>query len=484
MLNFSFKEMKVLVMVFLLNLQVNQDTALAAESGIRPWTANPSYWQFKGRPVLLLGATDSDNLFQKDNIEQQLERLKDAGGNYIRNTMSDRDEGDHRAFAMTSDGSYDLSRWNDEYWRRFDNMLKLASERDIIVQIEIWDRFDHSGDAWDSDPYNPKNNINYTFDEAGLDSLYPSPSNYDQPFFSTIPDRDSNMVLLNFQIRFVEKLLSYSMQYENVLYCIDNETTGIRAWARFWSDFIRNCYGDRQVNVTQMWNNPDLKSDVHQETLGSPERYQYLEISQNSHNVGRLNWDNAQYFLRQTGEYPRPVNSTKIYGSDNYRHWLERGINTQHALQTFFRNVVGGLASSRFHRPPHGLGLSSYTENAIRTVRSIEEHMKMWELTPRMDLLQGAEGNKAYLAAEAGEKYLVYLPEGGKVTLDLNEYPEDFIIRWIITDTAHWGSVEKVQGGKFVSLDPGIEESAALQSYSGINQYANGNRHPGKSVSN
>ena len=35
---------------------------------IRPWTENPYYWQYKGEPVLLLGATDNDNLFQNDNL--------------------------------------------------------------------------------------------------------------------------------------------------------------------------------------------------------------------------------------------------------------------------------------------------------------------------------------------------------------------------------------------------------------------------------
>jgi hypothetical protein len=48
----------------------------------------------------------------------------------------------------------------------------LSLERDIIVQIEIWDRFDHTREPWVTDPYNPKNNVNYTYEQTKLDSLY------------------------------------------------------------------------------------------------------------------------------------------------------------------------------------------------------------------------------------------------------------------------------------------------------------------------
>ena len=60
--------------------------------------------------------------------------------------MSDRDLGNEMAFYQNFDKKYDLAKWNDVYWEKFENLLKLANEREIIVQIEIWDRFEHSGD--------------------------------------------------------------------------------------------------------------------------------------------------------------------------------------------------------------------------------------------------------------------------------------------------------------------------------------------------
>ena len=57
---------------------------------IMPFEKNPSYWQYEGRPVLLVGGTDDDNLFQLPHLEEHLDLLASVGGNYIRNTMSSR----------------------------------------------------------------------------------------------------------------------------------------------------------------------------------------------------------------------------------------------------------------------------------------------------------------------------------------------------------------------------------------------------------
>lgn len=61
-----------------------QKKAEVKDSRIKPWTDNPRYWQYKGQPVLLLGGTDNDNLFQNINLESHLDSLKAIGGNYIR----------------------------------------------------------------------------------------------------------------------------------------------------------------------------------------------------------------------------------------------------------------------------------------------------------------------------------------------------------------------------------------------------------------
>ncbi|MBD3628223.1 hypothetical protein [Cyclobacterium sp.] len=448
----SLNYMVLLLLTAACQQETNDAKETNMEGSIRPWSENPAYWEYKGEPVLLLGATDNDNLFQQPNLKSHLDSLHDIGGNYIRNTMSDRDPGDLKAFATNDEEKFDLNLWNEAYWLKFDSLLHWTAQRDIIVQIEIWDRFDHSRQEWLSDPYHPANNINYTYEEVQLDSLYPNhPGANEQPFFYTVPALDDNSLLLDYQQSFVRKLLSHALEYDHVLYCIDNETKGEDEWAVYWADFIKKEAGDKEIMLTQMWDDWDIKSDMHKRTLDHPERYDYIDMSQNSHNTGQLNWDNARFIFDYIQSNPRPVNSTKIYGSKT-SPWTNRGIDDKHAVETFFRNIIGGFASSRFHRPPAGLGLSNPSIHALMAVRKLEEKIKFWEIEPHMDLLSGREVNEAYCAIKKGEKYLVYFPQEGEVTLDLSSLAGNASLQWLSIVDAKWLETSEIEGGGTIQL--------------------------------
>jgi hypothetical protein len=214
----------------------------AAEPALRPWVANPWYWSYHGEPILLLGGSDDDNLFQwsEKDLVAQLDRLATAGGNVIRNTMSDRkDKGfEVYPFQQREDGKYDLNQWNEEYWTRFERMLHETAKLDIIVQIEVWDRFDYTdsggSDRWKIHPYNPQNNVNYTYEQSGFAERYTDhPGANKQPFFFTTPKQRNNAVVLPVQQRFVRKMLEHTLRYDHVLYCMDNETSGEAEWGRY-----------------------------------------------------------------------------------------------------------------------------------------------------------------------------------------------------------------------------------------------------------
>src|SRR5210317_1320510 len=79
----------VFVIVFL-----SESCGTPEENRIKPWTENPWYWQYKGEPVMLLGASSDDNLFQwpAEMLIPHLDSMKEVGANYVRNTMSDRQD--------------------------------------------------------------------------------------------------------------------------------------------------------------------------------------------------------------------------------------------------------------------------------------------------------------------------------------------------------------------------------------------------------
>ena len=397
------------------------DPGQSGSGGIDISAEYPRYWEYDGEPVLLLGGSDEDNLFQMPGLEAQLDFLAGAGGNYVRNTMSSRDSGNLWPFYMDpATGKYDLNEWNEPYWERFSKLLELTSERKIFVQVEVWATFDFYRDNWDVNPFNPANNINYTSGRTRLPAAVDThPIFCDNPFFWSVPSHHNNMPVLTYQQHFVDRLLSISLAHDHVLYCIDNETSVTSEWGRFWSDYIRKRAAEegKKVHVTEMWDPWDLDHISHRESFDHPEIYSFVEISQNNHQRGEAQWNNG---LKQIGRLAkagnlRPVNNVKTYGHDGGRH----GGGTHNGIESFVRSTLFGSAAVRFHRPPTGLGLGDTARAVIGATREATGRIAFFDAEPRNDLLSGREENEAYCRAVPGKDYLVYFPDAGEVELHL-----------------------------------------------------------------
>ncbi len=447
--------------IFITLLFVIITGTVTGQPEIHPWGKDPWYWSYHNHPVLLLGGSDDDNLFQwpAKELIAQLDRLAKVKGNIIRNTMSDRkDKGfEVYPFLQLKNGKYDLDQWNPEYWTRFERLLRETAKRDIIVQIEIWDRFDYTdargSDHWQIQPYNPKNNINYTYEQSGFAERYPDhPGKNKQPFFFTTPEQQNNNVVLKYQQKFVNKLLDLALQYDNVLYCMDNETSGDEEWSKYWAGFVRNRAKKegKKVNLTEMWDDWDLTAAHHKRTFDHPELYDFVDVSQNNHNKGQKHWDNFLYVKNYIAQKPRPVNTIKTYGADGNKF----GHTDQDGIERFWRHLLAGAAAIRFHRPPSGLGLNDKAVACITAARKLESLIPLWSVSPSNDLLSEREENEAYLSVNPGKAYALYFPAGGEVTIDLTGVNGLFAARWIHIDTGEWGPATNYQGGEMMPVAP------------------------------
>jgi hypothetical protein len=415
---------------------------------IRPCDSNRLYWQYRGSPVLLIGASDEDNLFNHPDLppvglERHLDRLAEAGGNYVRNTMSSRDEGNVWPFLLRSDGLYDLREPSSEYWQRFEEFLEMTLARDIIVQIEIWDRFDYAREPWLVNPFNPKNNVNYTAQESGLPERIDShPGKLENPFFRSTDGPDRRPELLSFQQSHVKRMLEISLRYPHVLYCISNETNDSEAWSRYWAKFLRNhaAQADKAIEVTEMWDAWDLSSPMHGRTFDHPELFSFVDVSQNSHQIGQKQWDNLQLARKLVSDPPRPVNSVKTYGGNHGGGPVEG----QHKL---WRNILGGTASSRYHRPGGGVGLNDVTEAHLRSLRMVLERVDIFTAEPNHQLLTERQDDEVYMAAVPGKQYALYFPDDGDVKLDVGPTSGTVKVRWLDVLQHRWLDDWEKKGG-------------------------------------
>lgn len=400
---------------------------------IRIYPDNPRYWEYKGEPVVLIGGSVEDNLFQIPDLEAHLALLKEVGGNYVRCTMSARDEGNVWPFLKVDD-KYDLDQWNEDYWTRFENFLKWTSERDIIAQIEVWATFDFYLQYWDHNPFNPKNNRNYTAETSGLPTkIETHPLQLENTFFWSIPAERNQENVLHYQTKFVERLLSHSLKYGNILYCMDNETAVTPEWGKYWATMIREKASEAGVTVetTEMWDPHNLDDPKHNHTFDHPDLYTFVDVSQNNHQKGQRHWDNAQKQRKRIEGAPRPMNNVKIYGSDKYRFGNDRD-----GIERFWRNILGGMASARFHRPDSGLGLGEKAQANLRSMRNLLDRIDPFGCEPHNDLLSEREENEAYCFAHPGKELALYFPNGGEVRLQLD--PGRWRVEWLHILSSEW----------------------------------------------
>ena len=372
--------------------------------------------------------------------------------------MSDRQDFGFEVypFLRTSDGKFDLAQWNEEYWSRLEQFLELTSARGIVVQIEVWDRFDFSDQGgpgpWSRSPYNPRNNVNYTQAELTLDLVYPQPPNANaQPFFFTPPELRNNRVVLRYQRAWFDKLLSHTLRYGHVLYCIDNETSADPRWGRFWATRLHRAAraAGKSVYVTEMWDAWDVRAPQHRESIDNTALYEFVDISQNNHLRGRKHWDNLQWMRGQLAQSLRPINTVKIYGAAGARFGGERD-----AEERFWRNLIGGVAATRFHRPDSGLGLNASAKTEIRSARALLAELDVFRCEPDAPgaLLRRGSAPEAYLTREPGVQYAIYLPAGGDVELDVSDAPGKLRLRWLNIANTQWQAPETVQGGGRLAL--------------------------------
>ncbi|HUU26591.1 MAG TPA: hypothetical protein VM123_02160 [archaeon] len=432
--------------------------------GIRPWPENPYYWEFRGKPTLLLGGSIDDDLFQYEGFEEQLDTLVACGGNVIRNTMSSSPT---RPWPFAKAGEkYDLNRFNDEYWDRFVRLLEAASRRSVVVQVEIWATFSYYGENWTRyNPFNPANNINYSAAESGLPPVNEShPTRADNPFFRTLPDYMNNRVVLRYQERFVDKFLSYTLRYDNVLYAMDNETSADPRWGAYWAGYIKKKAAEagRRVYATEMWDPWDLRHPWHLNTIDHPEIYDFIDISQNNWQEGQRHQDALAYVRERISGNPRPINNTKVYARRDNR------CDPRLAVDRFYGNVWAGCASTRFHRPTdrgHGIGIDHNARRAIRGLREVFGRFDIFASRPQDRLLNDRSENEAYCLEREGLAWAVYFPDGGGVMLDPRAAPpgSTFQVEWFDADYLSWYPAFELKASGGVPLGcPGSGKWVAL----------------------
>ena len=446
------KNMLVILFIVLLTIACTQ-TEQVTSPRIGIYSANPFYFTLDGEPVLLLGGTDEDNLFNDpDAMMDNFNVYEEIVGNYIRCTMSSRDSGNVWPFGKNEENLYDLDELNPEYWNRFETCLIEAAERDIVVQVEMWATFDFYRDNWLVNPFNPKNNVNYTAENTSLPTEWPHhPAREPQPFFYSVPLQNNDTKVLEYQRAFVDALLNISLKYDNVLYCIDNETRAPAEWAWYWGEYINMTAekAGKTVYVTEMWDPWDLHNEEHARTYAHPDIFNFVEMSQNNWQEGQQHYQNALWLRNQIKERggARPMTNVKVYhrrgGGKPNAPWIGR--------DRWWQNIWAGCAGTRFHRPTGGPGLNEKSQQTLKAARVFTDEFDIFATEPRPDMLFECQKNEAYCLAQDDSIHAIYFPRGGNIRLRVDDQEAQRTVRWFDIETADF-LPEKTMSGRHLSL--------------------------------
>ena len=329
---------------------------------------------------------------------------------------------------------FDLTALNDEYFERLRSRVTAAGERGIYVSVMLFQgwsidqRSERGLNPWDGHPFNARNNIN------GLDGD-PQGSGGGRAIHTL-----SIAEVTRLQDAYVYKLVDTLNDLDNLLYEIGNEHYEESwAWQYHMVDLLheyeRTKAKQHPVGMTSGGGGPDAITNA--QLFDSP-----------------ADWISPRREPDQPyRDDPPAADGSKVILSDTDHLW---GLGGNRAW--VWKSVTRGLNPLLMdpYEPIYGLesfdvwGPLNRRDHPIwQPLRDNMGHARRY--TERMNLAAATphEGlaSTRYCLADPGNEYLVYLPEGGQVTLDLSAQQGTFAVEWFDPEAGHTLAGEETSGG-------------------------------------
>ena len=232
-------------------------------SPIRFHPDNPRYFLYKGKPLVLVTATEHYGAILNRNFDYitYLNEASDKKATLSRCFLLFRElegvplnphspckplPGEYVApFARTGPGyatdgflKFDLDKWDPVYFERLHGFLTEASKRDIIVELTLFSNA-YSDPVWNLNPFNTKNNTNGIGNIAWQD-------------YNSMRDA----ALFERQKAYVRKIVQEASGYDNFYFEVCNEPFGDHpgghasgAEVEAWHDAIRNVIREEEAKL-------------------------------------------------------------------------------------------------------------------------------------------------------------------------------------------------------------------------------------------
>ncbi len=361
--------------------------------------------------------------------------------------------------ALDGKPKFDLQRFNQAYFDRMRSRIVAARDRGIYASVMLFNGFsiegkgNVGGDPWQGHPFHPKNNVNGI--DAGSGKAV-----------HTL----SNPAITAHQEAYIRKVIDTVNDLDNVLYEISNEDSGgadDTAWQIHMIQFIKGYEAGKPrqhpVGMTQQYPQGDEAA-----LLTSPADW----IS-----------PGAKLFVcsvpvrASSGEQETPHGVTTnhkvvVNDTDHSYFWIglkQDGVAAQRAW--VWENFTRGnqcLFMDPYLDPSHDPGRNNPTgdkpdpywdilRDAMGRTRACAERMNLAAATPHGEL-----ASTGFCLADPGREYLVYLPQGGEVTVDLSAASGSLRAEWLHPTEGTAVRAEPTAGGGRRTLRSPLPNDAVL----------------------
>lgn len=450
------------------SLVTGQAPAKDAAGPLRVHLDNPRYFTADGRhAVFLTGSHTWNNLVDMGradppeafDFDRYLDFLERHGHNFIRLWTWDSFLWDTQAnggslgkdfvhhvaplpWARTGPGNardgkpkFDLTKFDPAYFERLRARVRAAGRRGIYVSVMLFEgwglrhanrgRAAPEGWAWRSHPFHPENNVNGINADVDGDGITGEVHSLASPAVNKL------------QTAYIHQVVDTVNDLDNVLYEVINEG-GQKEWdwwvVRTVHDYERDRPKQHPVGITGHG----------AEGLESMEASPAEWIS-----PGRADgygdpppaWKGKKVSLLDTDH---------VWGVGGNPAWVWKSTLRGHNplfMDPYDGSVLGKPGDTQWEPIRRAMGQA----------RRLAERVNLAAMEPRDDL-----ASTSYCLADSGNEYLVYLPDGGEVTVDLSTAEGKLAVEWFDPRTGKASRGGTAMGGARQAFKAPFDGDAVL----------------------
>ncbi|MCE5250139.1 DUF6298 domain-containing protein [bacterium] len=331
---------------------------------------------------------------------------------------------------------FDLKQFDSSYFDRLRSRITAAGKRGIYVSIMLFEGHGlHASQppwCWDSHPFNRNNNVN------GIDGDTNADGRGLEIQTLEIPD------VTALQEAYIRRVIDTVNDLDNVLYEIVNES-GVYSteWQyhiiNYIHDYERSKPKQHPVGMTFQYTRDKNQRGTNTILFGSPADW----ISPNPDGGYR--------------DDPPPCDGGKVILNDTDHLWGIGG-NQAWVWKSFCRGL-NPLFMDPYRETPQKDQTNSVWTDHLTNLPPVDSawdpvrrsmgytmtyagRMNLVSMVPCSDL-----ASTGYCLADPGAEYLVYLPDGGSVTMDMKSVSGTFTVEWFNPSTGRAESGENIPGG-------------------------------------